>query len=308
MARIAVTGGSGKLGRAVVTRPAEHGYDVINLDRARPASTRGHVHRGRPHRLRPDRRGAEPASTTAYDRMDARRAPRGDPRARAATERGHVRQQHRSRRYNVFAAARAAGIRNVVWASSETVLGLPFDTPPPYIPVDEEYPVRPETTYSLAKALEEQMAAQSLPVGPGAEDDRPAVLQRHGAAGLRRVPGVRRRPARCASGTCGATSTPATARRRSAGRSSTSAPAWTCSSSPTPTPSCRRPSADLAAEVFPGVESRRARPARDPAVDRQGAPGAGLRAAALLARSHWRRRADRFVQISRATRGRWSYG
>jgi nucleoside-diphosphate-sugar epimerase len=60
--------------------------------------------------------------------------------------------------YNVFAAARAAGIKNVVWASSETVLGLPFETPPPYIPVDEEYPVRPESTYSLGKAVEEEMA------------------------------------------------------------------------------------------------------------------------------------------------------
>jgi UDP-glucose 4-epimerase len=60
--------------------------------------------------------------------------------------------------YNVFAAARAAGVRNIVWASSETVLGLPFDTPPPYIPVDEEYPVRPESTYSLVKSLEEEMA------------------------------------------------------------------------------------------------------------------------------------------------------
>jgi UDP-glucose 4-epimerase len=47
-----------------------------------------------------------------------------------------------------------------VWASSETVLGLPFRTPPPYIPVDEEYPARPESTYSLVKHLEEQMAAQ----------------------------------------------------------------------------------------------------------------------------------------------------
>jgi nucleoside-diphosphate-sugar epimerase len=62
--------------------------------------------------------------------------------------------------YNVFAAARAAGIKNVVWASSETVLGLPFDTPPPYVPVDEEYDTRPESTYSLGKALEEQMARQ----------------------------------------------------------------------------------------------------------------------------------------------------
>jgi nucleoside-diphosphate-sugar epimerase len=47
-----------------------------------------------------------------------------------------------------------------VWASSETVLGLPFDTPPPYIPVDEDYPARPESTYSLGKHLEETMAAQ----------------------------------------------------------------------------------------------------------------------------------------------------
>ncbi len=60
--------------------------------------------------------------------------------------------------WNVFNAARAAGVRNVVWASSETVLGLPFDVPPPYVPVDEEYRVRPESTYSLVKALEEEMA------------------------------------------------------------------------------------------------------------------------------------------------------
>src|ERR1043165_1263717 len=62
--------------------------------------------------------------------------------------------------YNVFAAARAAGITNIVWASSETLLGVPFDTPPPYLPVDEEYPARAETTYALVKYLEEQMAAQ----------------------------------------------------------------------------------------------------------------------------------------------------
>jgi nucleoside-diphosphate-sugar epimerase len=62
--------------------------------------------------------------------------------------------------YNVFAASRAAGIRNIVWASSETVLGLPFDTPPPYVPVDEDYTPRPESTYSLVKTLEEEMARQ----------------------------------------------------------------------------------------------------------------------------------------------------
>jgi nucleoside-diphosphate-sugar epimerase len=62
--------------------------------------------------------------------------------------------------YNVFQAVRRAGIKRVVYASSETVLGLPFDADPPYIPVDEEYPARPESTYSLVKHLEEQMAIQ----------------------------------------------------------------------------------------------------------------------------------------------------
>ena len=62
--------------------------------------------------------------------------------------------------YHVFEAARRLGIKNIVWASSETVLGLPFETPPPYVPVDEEYPGRPESIYSLSKMLGEEMAAQ----------------------------------------------------------------------------------------------------------------------------------------------------
>ncbi|MEJ5914328.1 NAD-dependent epimerase/dehydratase family protein, partial [Pseudokineococcus sp. 1T1Z-3] len=60
--------------------------------------------------------------------------------------------------WNVQTAARAAGVKQVVWASSETVLGLPFDEPPPYVPVDEHYRARPGSTYSLVKTLEEEMA------------------------------------------------------------------------------------------------------------------------------------------------------
>jgi nucleoside-diphosphate-sugar epimerase len=62
--------------------------------------------------------------------------------------------------YNVYSAALRAGVRNIVWASSETVLGLPFDTPPPYVPVDEEYTPRPESAYSLSKTVGEEMARQ----------------------------------------------------------------------------------------------------------------------------------------------------
>ena len=60
----------------------------------------------------------------------------------------------------MFEAARQFGIKNIVWASSETVLGLPFDTPPPYVPIDEEYPGRPESAYSLSKLVGEEMAKQ----------------------------------------------------------------------------------------------------------------------------------------------------
>jgi UDP-glucose 4-epimerase len=159
MTRIAVTGGSGKLGRAVVRDLAEHGYDVVNLDRAAPPDDApgdfvlvdltdyGQTFQALSH------------IEDRYDRVDgvvhlaAFPAPGLVPNT--TTFVNNISSTH-----HVFAAARAAGITNVVWASSETVLGLPFDTPPPYIPVDEEYHPRPESSYSLAKTLEEEMAGQ----------------------------------------------------------------------------------------------------------------------------------------------------
>jgi len=62
--------------------------------------------------------------------------------------------------HTVFAAAARLGLRRVVWASSETTLGLPFDRPPEYVPVDEQHELRPETSYALSKVLGEEMARQ----------------------------------------------------------------------------------------------------------------------------------------------------
>jgi nucleoside-diphosphate-sugar epimerase len=59
----------------------------------------------------------------------------------------------------VFSAARRLGLQRVVWASSETTLGLPFDRPPDYVPVDEAH-VYPETSYALSKVVGEEMARQ----------------------------------------------------------------------------------------------------------------------------------------------------
>ena len=153
--RIAVTGGTGKLGRAVVAELGEHGNEVINLDAAAT---------GRPD-LRVDLTdyGQTIEALTAiddrYDSIDAvvhlAAIPAPGLTTNAATFHNNI-----TATYNVFAAAKAAGIENVVWASSETLLGIPFDTPPPYIPLDEEYPARPESRYSLVKHLEETMAAE----------------------------------------------------------------------------------------------------------------------------------------------------
>jgi nucleoside-diphosphate-sugar epimerase len=158
MTRVAVTGGSGKLGRAVVLDLLEHGYDVVNLDSSGPRRQPAKF-----HRIDLTDYGQVIDALTSIDErggdFDAvvhlAAIPAPGLTANAATFANNA-----PATYNVFAAARAAGITNVVWASSETVLGLPFDTPPPYIPVDEEYPARPESTYSLVKHLEETMAAQ----------------------------------------------------------------------------------------------------------------------------------------------------
>jgi nucleoside-diphosphate-sugar epimerase len=62
--------------------------------------------------------------------------------------------------FNVFMAAARLGLSRVVWASSETTLGLPFEVPPRYAPVDEDhYPV-PTTTYALSKVASETIAGQ----------------------------------------------------------------------------------------------------------------------------------------------------
>jgi nucleoside-diphosphate-sugar epimerase len=154
MTRIAVTGGSGKLGRAVVADLTAHGNEVVNLDVAapRPALKIDLTDYGQTVE-------ALTAIDDRYDKIDAVVHLAAIP-APGLIPNATTFQNNITATYNVFSAARLAGITNVVWASSETVLGLPFSTPPPYIPVDEAYQARPESTYSLVKHLEETMAAQ----------------------------------------------------------------------------------------------------------------------------------------------------
>jgi nucleoside-diphosphate-sugar epimerase len=161
--RIAVTGGSGKLGRAVVANLVDHGHTVLNLDREPPPPGAGpsgsrflHTDLTDHGQVLDALLGVDDHHRHGVDALVHLAAIPAPGRATDAT----TFQNNTLSTYSAFAAARAAGIRNVVWASSETVLGLPFDEPPPYAPVDEDYHPRPNSSYSLSKALGEEMAVQ----------------------------------------------------------------------------------------------------------------------------------------------------
>lgn len=157
MSRVVVTGATGKTGRVVAADLARHGYEVLGVDVV--AS-------------RADREAASAAGTallcadlTDYGQaVDALRgadavvhlanipAPGLHPEA-------HTLGANLTMNDNVFLAAAHEGrVGRVVWASSETTLGLPFDTPPRYAPVDEEHYPHPTTTYALSKVASETTA------------------------------------------------------------------------------------------------------------------------------------------------------
>ena len=207
--------------------------------------------------------------------------------------------------FNVFWAAVRLGIRRIVYASSETVLGLPFDVPPPYIPVDEEYAARPESVYSIVKVLEEQLATELVRWHPdlsitalrfsnvmAPEDyaefpsfDADPLLRkwnlwgyidaRDGAQAIERALAV----------------APAGFDRFIIAAADTV---------------MSRPNHELIAEVFPGRSGgRRVRRARHSALHPEGTAAAGLHPAALLARSGLSCTLSRKERPARARRSGW---
>ena len=161
--RVLVTGGTGKLGKVCVADLQAHGYDVFVVDTVA-------AEKGVPHMIadladfgqtldalssvgQEIYAGVAPQAFDAVVHLAAIPTPRMVPDA-------HIFQNNIMSTYNVFEAARRLGIRNVIWASSETTLGEPFDEKAPYAPVDEDYPLRAKSAYALAKVLMEDMARQ----------------------------------------------------------------------------------------------------------------------------------------------------
>ncbi|WP_426007327.1 NAD-dependent epimerase/dehydratase family protein [Paenarthrobacter sp. NyZ202] len=156
---VAVTGSSGKLGRAVVAELLEagwkvHGFDIVPPKERTASFTR--IDLG-------DLGQVVEAFTSIdelHDGVDAivhlAAIPGATMAANTATFVNNI-----TASYNVFTAAKIADVRNIVWASSETLLGYPFiDTRPPYVPMDEEYAAQGNVAYSLEKVLEEELARQ----------------------------------------------------------------------------------------------------------------------------------------------------
>lgn len=155
--RIFVAGGSGKLGTAVIAELLAAGHTVHNLDQQPPAmKTCGFMR----------------VDFTDYGQcvdalgMDDVGWPRGDALIHLAAIPGPFQAPDAKlfannlvSTFNLWRAASLVGIRNVVWASSETLLGVPFEQPPVYVPLDEKVSV-PQTSYALGKHLEEEMARQ----------------------------------------------------------------------------------------------------------------------------------------------------
>lgn len=154
--RIAVTGGSGKLGAAVVTALVDAGHAVMNFDIVGP---RGQSFSQVDFTDYGQTVDAFSSIDNRHDGLDAivhlAAVPAGGFLPDSATFHNNMLAT-----FNVFQAARRVGIKRIVYASSETLLGIPFETPPPYLPVDEEFDSRPESIYAVVKHLEEELATK----------------------------------------------------------------------------------------------------------------------------------------------------
>ncbi len=161
--RICVTGATGKAGRAAVRELRQQGYQVVATD----------------NRLSSDDVAAGVLRADLTDYGQATEVLRGTDAvvhlanipAPGLSTPAVTFNDNITMNFNVFHAAASLGLARVVWASSETTLGLPFGggreqvpggtgAPPRYVPVDEDHFPVPNTTYALSKVASETLAEQ----------------------------------------------------------------------------------------------------------------------------------------------------
>jgi UDP-glucose 4-epimerase len=146
--KVAVTGGSGRIGTFIIEELLAHGYQVRNLDRRPPEQRKVefyHVDVQNLGEVFDSLHGCD-----AVIHMAAIPSPHGYPPAVVYTN-------NTVANYNVFEAAAMLGIQKVCTASSVNAIGLTFSRSPyyDYFPIDEKHPSRVEDCYSLSKIVGE---------------------------------------------------------------------------------------------------------------------------------------------------------
>ncbi len=149
--RIAITGGSGRLGQHVlrlldghelrvldVAAPADQGFEFRSADLRDFAAVHSALH------------GIEVViHLGGIDRS-------------VATDDATTMQVNVMGTWNVFEASLRAGVRRVIHCSSSSVIGIDQSNPtmpPCYLPIDEAHVLRPTDAYGLSKQCGEQIAA-----------------------------------------------------------------------------------------------------------------------------------------------------
>ncbi|CAM3987524.1 NAD-dependent epimerase/dehydratase family protein [Deinococcus marmoris] len=153
---VVLTGAAGRAGRAALKHLLEHGHEVIAVDTQPIPRPEGEFSGSLKAVLRADLTDLGQTLEVMHGAgsvVHLANIPAPDLQAPHHTFVQNVTMNH-----SVFTAATMLGLERVVWASSETTLGLPFDVPPHYAPVDEAHYPHPKSSYALSKVVTETMA------------------------------------------------------------------------------------------------------------------------------------------------------
>ena len=148
--RIAVTGGCGRAGKAIISELLKHGCDVVNIDIAHGRDSDVPV-------CMADVRNYGEALSALEGAEAVVHMARSHPHATEEV----IFTTNITTTYNVLKAADVWCIKKIVLASSINAIGAAFCreiVPPLYFPIDEEHPTRAEDGYSLSKWAGEQIA------------------------------------------------------------------------------------------------------------------------------------------------------
>lgn len=151
--KIAVTGGSGGIGSAIIEAALAAGHSVVSIDRAAPPAARPGVTGIEADVADYDALVRAFAGCDAVIHMAAIPHPLNDP--------NHiVHNNNVVGSYNALRAAVECGIMRICQASSVNAIGQAFSRKPryDYFPIDEAHPNYAEDPYSLSKWICEQQA------------------------------------------------------------------------------------------------------------------------------------------------------